>query len=152
MISSLYIAFDPGGTTGVAAGYHEGKPLFALTHSFEIPWTERFSVFTVIGDFFQGAAYEGRKLVVVAEDFMPAPRAVASLAQRHVLASEVLGMIELSCNLYGLVLHRQMPAVRKSVQVFTKHAEMVGSSPHRQDSYRHLKYKILESVMRSKNT
>ena len=107
-------------------------------------------MFTVIGNFHERALKKGLKLVVTAEDFMPAPRAVAALALRHVLASEVLGMIDLSCNLNGLTLSRQMPAVRKSVQVAEQHKAKLGSSPHQEDSYRHLKYKILEGIMREK--
>lgn len=142
--SKMFLAFDPGGTTGFASGYHQDKS-FVLVESGEIPWTDRFSVFDLIRRYKR----ELGDVHVVVEDFMPAPGAYDKLVQRHVLASEVIGMIDLSCNLLKLPTpSRQMPGVRRSVMILDSHKDIVGSSPHRRDSYRHLRYAVLGDIRR----
>lgn len=144
LTEKMFLAFDPGGTTGFASGYHYDKE-FVLVESGEISWTDRFTVFDVI----RGYRSQCNKLCVIIEDFMPAPDAYPKLVQRHVLASEVIGMIDLSCNLLRLTTPiRQQPSVRKSVMVLEKHKGVIGSSNHRRDSYQHLRYAILGDIRR----
>lgn len=140
----LVVAFDPGGTTGVAVGIHSRSPdfSFSLLESSEVFWVDRYLVYDII----EGYSKRDCTISVVAEDFKPAPHAIQALAQRHVLASEVLGMIDLACKRLEVQFSRQPPSVRKSVRILNEHKEVVGVSPHRQDAYQHLRYYIIREV------
>jgi hypothetical protein len=148
-VRKIFLVFDPGGTTGVATGFHRGtEDSIVLVESVEIEWQDRFRVYDYVVTYKTKAAARNKELVVVTEDFLPNPRAVASLAHRHVLSSEVIGMIEVACNHSGITLCRQLPAVRHGVKVLAQHAAQVGASPHRNDAYQHFRYKIIEDIRR----
>lgn len=148
-VHKVFLAFDPGGTTGVASGFHRGdENAIVLVESDEVLWKDRFRVFDLVIDYYSRARDRGLSLIVVTEDFLPNPQAIASLAHRHVLSAEVIGMIDLACHQCGLTLYRQLPAVRKGVRILDNHQLKVGASPHKQDAYQHFRYKVLEDIRR----
>lgn len=142
----LFMMFDPGGTTGFAIGWHTGDFAFYLDESGEISWSDRYAVSDIITRLIPEAKRMDRTLMVFAEDFKPDKGAIAALAGRHVLASEVIGMIDLTCQQAGVLFLRQPRWCKGSVQVLPQHVNQVGSSQHRIDSYCHLRYRIIEDV------
>lgn len=142
----LFMLFDPGGTTGFAIGWHTGDFNFYLDESGEISWTDRYAVSDIITRQIPIASKMGRTLIVGAEDFKPDRGAIAQLAGRHVLASEVIGMIDMTCQQAGVLFLRQPRWAKGTVQILPQHVTQVGSSQHRKDSYCHLRYRIIEDV------
>lgn len=132
----------------MASGFHSGSLRdFTLVESSEVPWSDRYNVYDIV----QYYRDRCRLLWVFAEDFKPDPGAIAALANRHVLASEVLGMIDLACKHMGVLFFRQERWAKSTVQVLPQHTRAVGkSSQHRIDSYCHLRYRIIEEVQREK--
>lgn len=142
----LFIAFDPGGTTGMAVGYHQGKDDFILVESSTIQWGARFYVFDIIQRYQQLS----NQLVVVSEDFKLTKGGAQSMIGQHMLSSEVLGMIDLTCKHLELTSKRVDPAIKSSVIILPKHIKSVGPIEHRKDAYQILRYTILEDVRRRK--
>lgn len=144
--SKLFLAFDPGGTTGVAVGYHQGKDDFTLVESSTVQWNSRVLVYDIIRRYNDLS----ERLIVVSEDFKLTKGGAQRMIGRHMQSSEVLGIIDLACYHMDLTNKRVDPAIKASVIILPKHTKAVGTIEHRKDAYQILRYAILEDVRRRK--
>lgn len=132
------LGVDPGGTTGMCfvdwVGH--GKE-FTVIKSWEVPWMSRWDIY--------GAVEQLNFDVIVVESF----RLYRHMAQEQVgsdfPSAQVIGAIEyvLFDKHTRAKLVYQPAANAKDVQVLPIHRDILGSSEHRKDAYKHIRYWIL---------
>lgn len=140
-------AFDPGKTTGYVLANYTGGKEFDLMDVRAIPWEHRFNeIMYQIEEF--GPTY------VVVESFKLYPHAAQAQIGQEFPSSQVIGIIGAAMYQYlgdsyvEESLKFQPANVRSSVSVLDVHREMVGSSPHTRDAYRHLRYFVIVNLLR----
>ncbi len=137
------VAFDPGETTGFAAGQWLGGKEIGLTEVTQILWDDRF--------------YHTRDLLkfhrpdhVIVEAFRLYPHRAKSQIGKTFPSSQMIGIIQAYAYEQG-ILNRvtiQPASNRSSVKIPDEHLLMVGSSSHIQDAYRHLRYFVIVNLLR----
>lgn len=139
------VSFDPGETTGMVVGeWYEWRPkTFNLAFHGEIPWGRRFAgvkdaIRTYSPDF------------VVVESFRLYSHRAKTQIGKDFPSVQVIGIIQTYMYEAGILdrLMLQPAAVRSSVKILPDHLKLIGSSPHIQDAYRHLRYFVIVDLLK----
>ncbi len=137
------VAFDPGVTTGYVSAKWTGDKDFDLYDVEAITWGDRFSQIKNLLRF-------STPDYIVIEDFRLYHHRMESQIGKDFPSVQVIGTIQTYCYemdyQYRIVM--QPASVRSSVKIADEHLLMVGSSPHVQDAYRHLRYFIITQLYR----
>lgn len=135
------VAFDPGETTGCVVGYWLGGKDISITDVALIPWADRFAQ---TGELLKLYTPD----YVVIEDFRLYHHRMESQIGKDFPSVQMIGIILTYCFQLGYLdsVTKQPASVRSSVKIADEHLLMVGSSPHVQDAYRHLRYFIITQL------
>lgn len=141
------IAFDPGGTSGVAVAEYIGGRNFKVLLVEEIKWTERRPrIKQLLIEYSILAEERGVELVIVCEIFLIYPNMVQALAYSKCESAIVEGVIETYCHELGLMEPvYQKPKDRLAVDVLNEDFHWVRGSDHKMDAYQHLRLYILRN-------
>ncbi len=137
------VSFDPGKTTGFAAGEWSGGKGFGLTEVAIIGWDDRF---LQVKDLLKSHVPD----YIVVEAFRLYPHRANSQIGKTFPSSQMIGIIETFAYLQGRLdrVVIQPASNRSSVKIPDEHLLMVGSSAHVQDAYRHLRYFVIVNLLR----
>jgi hypothetical protein len=130
------LAVDPGLTTGLAYGVHQGGRDFLFTRSEEMKWDDRFDLYRLLQEWCPS--------IIVCESF----RLYAHKSKQQIGSEfpsvRIIGILELSAHLLALPEPVfQPPSIRQNVRIPDEHLPRVQGSEHRKDSYQHLRYFVL---------
>lgn len=141
----MYIAIDPGLTTGICVGIDlpSGTERFTVKQAYEVVWDNRF--------WFHTFFFNHRDVLkaIIIERFKLFPKRETMLAQinSEFPSVRIIGIVEAYAEMYGLLdkIVYQEPNDRKSVTIPIEHqrALPVNGKDHIKDAYRHLRFYYL---------
>ncbi len=130
------IAFDPGKTTGVCVA-RVFPDRFEPYRAYEIKWQHRLG--QTFGDLERGSESLWRAVIV--EDFKLYPSKAKAQSRSGMPSSQMIGIIQALCYVVGAptpVL--QSPSIKARSLILPEHKELLGTSAHVKDAYKHLRY------------
>lgn len=148
------VAFDPGGTTGIALIDHDFGRDFELIKSFELPWKNRFEIFNLI--------YTNRLYIkaIVIEEFrlFANQKTLHAQIQSDIPSAQVIGIVELSARLAKLNsvvfqkpsdIHTKDPITKKpvyTIEIPPKFKPQIHRSLHCIDAFLHARFFVLTTA------
>lgn len=129
------LSIDPGFTTGYAVGELAGPRIFRLIEVGELEWEQRFDLLSII--------YTIQPSMCVMEDFILYKDKAEAQINSRFPSAKVIGIADLVCHMFGIDVAMQPASTMKSVSILEADKLTVGSSPHMQDAYKHLRYYVL---------
>ncbi len=135
------LSFDPGKTTGYAAGVWKDGRSFDIIASGEILWDERFEII-------RNLVYTLEPDYTVIESFRLYRHKAQDQIGNDFPSAQVIGTIHAYLHTLGKLSssHLQPAALRKSVAVLPEHTGAIGNISHRIDAYQHLRYFIIVTL------
>ncbi len=130
------IAFDPGKTTGVCVA-RVFPDRFEPYRAYEIKWGDRLG--QTLDDLKRGAHTPWKAVII--EDFKLYPSKAKAQSRSGMPSSLMIGAIQAFCYVLDLsppVL--QSPSIKARSLILPEHRELLGTSAHVKDAYKHLRY------------
>lgn len=150
--NSYIIAFDPGRTTGLVVAYYYNDGHFEIVRADEIRWRDRFEkTKKIVYEYaYNMVDTHSRACAIIIEDFKLRKDKAIEQAGDDMPSSQVIGIIEAYADLYGSLhlIKKQMPSVTSRVAILDRHVQLLGSSEHMKDAYKHIRYFIVSQLAR----
>jgi hypothetical protein len=125
-------AFDPGYTTGFAAGWYTGNGQFNLEQAIEIRWDARFDALIALVPTLDWIIYE--RFALYASH-------MKDQINSEFPSVQFIGALQLAAYMAGksnrLVV--QPASERRQIKVLSEHQDFVTGSQHKRDAYQHLR-------------
>jgi hypothetical protein len=132
LIGNRIGAFDPGYTTGFAAGWYTGNGQFNLEQAIEIRWDARFDALIALVPTLDWIIYERFALY--------ASHAKAQI-NNEFPSVQFIGALQLAAFMANKSnrLVQQPAHERRQIKVLEEHKELLAGSAHKRDAYQHLR-------------